>query len=263
VWSSRWPRDGSQYPRPAYWPATAGLGHQAEANAPRLDDPRVDEIVARGPSLDALQGGTGYGNLVRREWLDPSRGWRQGFSDLEREFPLLTTLGRYRTHSQTEILDNEWQDYHNPRRTQILYILAKAPAEFSGAYLTAILAIVRAPFRPALAPLDRDDEFIAYGQRFGWGGAPDFHPYLGGFCDFDPKVADERTKDLVGRINNLPRTMTQAFINLYERVIQELQRRINANPRPPADQIAAMQQEISQSQAKIDQLNQYLQSLPQ
>ncbi len=277
AWSSRPPRNGMQYPRPANWPVTANVGAGGSGAHPPMDDPRVNYPVARGPVLP-------LGTVVNASLLDPSRGFRQGSSHIERAFPLLKRLGAYALSARTDLLDNAWPFWrqglysNSERRIPVLYILARAPADMAQAYVQAVYAILRAPFREDLRPLDRDDEFDAYNRRFGrGGGSPDFHPVLASFCSLDRTVADQRVQDLIDRIQGredrdrngnvtrrvrgVPETMTRAFIGLYQWVIQQLQAQLGTTPPPPPGQIAAIQAEIDQLQGKIDVLQKFLGTL--
>ncbi len=165
AWSTRPPRTGFQYPRPENWPLTANLGAGRAADFPPLDDPRVYHPVVRGPTLP-------FGTTVNSAVLDPSRGFRQGSSGIWRQFPLLRRMGGYSLSAGTNLLDNLWQFWrqglrsNSHRRIPVLYGLAQAPAAYAQAYVRAVLAILRFPLRNDLRPLDRDDEFWAYGQRF-------------------------------------------------------------------------------------------------
>ena len=94
---------------------------------------------------------------------------------------------------------NLWLGSNLTPRIPVIYEYDKKK-EMSAAYVQAVMAILNAPFNNALKPLDQDDEFIFYGQLFGWGGAPDFYPRLAGFCDVDRSLADERVQDLIDRI---------------------------------------------------------------
>lgn len=278
AWSTRPPRTGFQYPRLQNWPATANLGAGRAADFPPLDDPRVYHPVARGPTLP-------WGTTVNSALLDPSRGFRRGWSDIRRTFPLLRRMGTYGLSAGANLLDNLWQfwrqglDSNSDRRIPVLYALAQAPPAYAQAYVRAVLAILRFPLRNDLRPLDRDDEFQAYGQRFPQLriGVPDFHPRPAGFCSLDRAVADGAVADLLDRITGrvdrdasgnvtrripgVPENMTRAFIGLYRAVIQELQTQMNATPPPPPDQRATIQAEIDQLQAKIDILQKFLQTL--
>jgi hypothetical protein len=268
LWSTRYPRTASANPRPTYWPQGAGLGVAAGGNLTELDDPRVDQPVARGPLP-----GT---NSVNSDLLDPTRGLRVGSATLSQGYAMLRNLGTYRLQAGTAMLDDVWQyarmglPANFYRRIPVIYALQTAAASYTAAYVNAVVAIYyNAALLAALRPLDRDDEFIYYGQLFGWGGAPDFHPRLNGFCDDDRATAEPRVEELIIRIrgqkdppmSDLAERMARAFINLYQRAIQEYQGLLAAQPPPSAAERAAMQAQISQLQAKIDQLNRFLQTL--
>jgi hypothetical protein len=262
VFSTRWPRTGTNDPRPAYWPQSAQRGVQGPDKVPELDDPSVDQVVARGPQL-------ANGTQVNRDLLDPTRGLRQGTASMTRGYPMLGRMGQYRVHAETTLLDDKWQyqrmglGSNNQRRIPVIYALAKAPASLSSQYTQAVVAIYRSPLQTQLAPLDNDDEFIGYGMRFGWGNrAPDFHPRVQQFCDLDRELADERVGQLVeriegadirdssGRVRHVPSVaerMAQAFIGLYRRVIRAL------DGQSPGE--AAM------LQRKIDTLQEFVDSL--
>ncbi|MBN1909450.1 MAG: hypothetical protein JW818_06915, partial [Pirellulales bacterium] len=260
VWASRHPRSGMA--RPANWqlPEREKGAHGASPIA-ALDDPRINLPVVRGP----IPGAT-----VHDQVLDPTRGAREGWSKLHRDFPLLPSMGPYDLRADIDLLDREWQHREmglwttRERRMPVIYELPQASAATVDAYLAAAVAIVYAPFREDLYPLDRDPEFIYYSQRFAgsltfpYHGAPDFHPRLnvscGGTCQAScgldhPGVQREveRTiKRIQGgrengvRIPSLAERMTQAFISLYKAVQRELEAQISVEPPPPAGQISAM-----------------------
>ena len=267
LWSTRWPRWGATDPRPDFWPQTAGVAAGGAGHAPMIDDPRVNQPVARGPLTGAE---------VNVDLLDPTRGLREGSSNLTRGFAMLRTMGTYHLNANTVMLDDRWQypqmglGANRQRRVPVIYALQKAPAGLVNAYVQAAVAILRAPFRDALKPLDRDDEFIFYGTLFGWGAsAPNFHPRLSGFCSLDRPLADDRVNNLIDRIQgkkdpkipDLAERMTRSFIGLYQRAIQAYNGQMNAVPPPPPGGIGAMQGQINQLQQKIDTLNQFLQTL--
>lgn len=260
LWQTRWMRSWGSDPRPAFWPAAGQSQAGGIGNTPALDDPRVNQPVARGPLPAAT---------VHPQLLDPTRGAREGSADLTRDFPLLAKIGPYRLRADGRLLDDQWQfprmgmSSNVQRRIPILYALAKAPASMSNAYIQAVLAIARAPFLAALAPLDRDDEFIRYRA-----GAPDFHPYLRRFCSTDRELVDRRVGELIDRIRGkkddprvqgVPERMTSAFIGLYRQVIAANEAMLKATPPPP--NAAQLQAEIDQLKAKIDTLNEFLQKL--
>ncbi len=167
VWESRWPRSGPT--RPSYWPATATMEASDQGNVAAMDDSRVDLPVARGP----LQGAT-----VNSELLDPTRGLREGLAEMKRRCAYLPKMGEYPLNAQTWLIDDKWQ-YQTPkmgmgnnwlRRIPVIYYpLAAASRSLVNAYTQAVMAVESAPFRPQLAPLDSDPDFIYYSWFFGGG----------------------------------------------------------------------------------------------
>lgn len=274
LWNTRWPRSGETNPRPDYWPAAAGLGAAGAGNAPAIDDTRVDLPVSRGPL--PLAGAT-----VNDDLLDPTRGLRQGTASLTRQYAMVAKMGSFHLDAASVLLDDRWQhgqmawSYggdtitvpgNTSWRIPVIYAIQTAAARYAGSYVDAVVAIYYASFRDALAPLDRDDEFIKYR-----GSAPDFYPRLNRFCSLDHELADARVNDLIDRIQGRddPRVpevaerMTEAFIALYESVIRQYRNQINATPPPSQTEIAAMRAEIKQLEKKIDILEQYLKTLQQ
>ncbi len=267
LWSSRWPRSTVGNPRPKYWPATAGIATRANANVPQLEDPRVDRPVARGLLP--------FGTVVHTELLDPSRAPRHTSSEITRAYPLLAKMGKYHLEANTRLLDNKWQYLrmswsktgyslrgNRKRRIPVIYDLAKAPREMVDAYIEVLRAILNAPLARRLDPLDRDDEFLYYR-----GYAPDFHPELVKFCSLDHAVADAHVENLIDRIQGNPnrrppipslaKRMTREFIGLYESVVDQLQKRLDAQPPPSAAERVAILSEINQLQAKLEQLHRF------
>ena len=265
LWSTRWPRSGASNPRPGYWPQSAGVGTGGAGNVAELDDPRVYQPVARGPMVGAE---------VNADLLDPTRGLRRGSATLTRGYAMLSKMGSFQIEANTLMLDGRWQypqmglSSSWRRRIPVIYLLQTAPPNLVTSYVQAVVAIYYASFQEALRPLDNDEEYIYYGQLFGWGGAPDFHPRLNRFCSLDRSLADERVEDLIDRIqgrddprvSSLAERMARAFIGLYERVIREYETLLGADPPPSAAQRAAMQAEIGQLRQKIDTLNQFMQT---
>jgi len=272
VWSTRWPRSAGGDPRPAMWPESAGIGAAALDSWAVADDARANHRVARGPLAP-------WAN-VNEELLNPARGPRGGNASIRRIFPMRGRMGSYQLQASNPLLDDLWQyrrmglSSNWQRRIPVIYALAQAPASYSQAYVAAVLAILNNPNRTALYPLDRDDEFLGYAARFGWGsGAPDFHPRLSRFCSLDHETAQENVDELVDRIvgrtetdedgnvtehtPSLAEHMTRAWIGLYHRVINELEALMAENP----GQSGVLQAEIDQLQQKIGVLEEYLASL--
>jgi len=279
AWGNRSPRTTGNNPRPSCWfPASASTNQGGTADMPNQLDPWSGYPVVRGPLVGAA---------VRARLLDPRRGARHGSAGLQRRFPLLARLGSYDLQAQTHLLDNKWQFAGTSmwsnwqRRVPVIYELQQVDPALVLAYTQSVREIIYAPFREDLWPLDRDDEFIYYRNLFGWQrGIPDFHPRLPGPCggrcraecglDRDTvqlRVDDlidriqgsaERNQDGTRRVSSLPQRMTRAFIRLYQNAIREFQNRIAADPPPTPGQIAAMQAEIRELEAKIDTLTRFL-----
>ena len=275
AWANRSGRTGDRNPRPDYWPPSGTMGSGGAGELLALDDPRVDHAVVRGPLP--------YDTIVNEDLLDPTRGPRHGWSDLRRDFPMLARMGEYRMHADEFLLDGKWQHRRMgiwstwARRIPVLYELAQAEAGVVDAYIQAAVAIAYAPFREDLRPLDRDDEFIAYSNRFAdsetfpYHGAPDFHPrlnlpcgsYCRSSCRADHGLVAERVEDLVDRIqgnpeegqDSLAERMAGSFIRLYEAVIRELENDELENDGGPH------QAEIAELQDKIDTLRRFQETL--
>lgn len=282
LWSSRWPRNPNRTPRPENWPAPGTMAAGGTADAPQLDLPPVNLPVARGPALP-------FGAVVNHDLLDPTTGLREGNSAMDRSFPMLAGLGRYNVNARTDLLDNKWQfqrmdwpamgtdiPWNDYRRIPVIYAFPSSDPGLMDAYVAAVAAIYYAPFRPDLFPLDRDDEFRYYIRRFSYSQrfrsrvsrVPDFHPNLARYCGLDHGEVQPLVDDLVDRIqgsverdaNGNRRTpgvamrMTDAFINLYEAVIDELNDLIDGTPPATPAEMAAMRAEIADLEEKIETL---------
>ena len=211
-------------------PGLLGHGRPAATGHSRADQPAI-----RGPLL---------GNIVVTANCWILRGILQGSASISRQFPLLGRLGRYRLDAANHLLDDKWQHrqmeipYTDWPRIPYIYTLLQPPVATIDAYTQAVVAIYYAPFRPQLAPLDHDDEFIAYGRLLGLGSPPDCYPRLAGFCSVDRSVADPLVQNLIDRIQGRARlnpvpslavTMTQAFLTCYNAVLTRGQAMITAD----------------------------------
>lgn len=278
VWSSRWPRTRSAFPRPTYWlPPESGMGAVAAGDVAELDDPRVDLPVVRGPLPS--------GFVVNERLLDPARGLRRGNALREDDYPLLPGIGPYDLTAEHRFLDDKWQYQRTNwpaegarlpvnawRRIPVIYRLPQVSPGLVSAYLAAANAILSSPTRADLGPLEtwKDDEYIDYSLRFGWPlTRRDFHPRLRRFCSLSSATAAERAQSVVDRVQGRGRRgdpgwipgvaweLTRARIALYRRVIRELTARISAVPPPSAAEIASMTAEIADLEAKIEVLEEF------
>lgn len=226
VWGTRWPRTVGNTPRPAYWPTAAGVSVAGPMPLPEIDDPRVDQPVARGP-LPGVQ--------VQRDLLDPTRGLREGSSDIARRYPMLATLGGYHLEAHTWLLDDKWQyqrmglSHNRDLRSWRLYNIEMPNIV---ARMRSAQVEVGAEFHrqmpdlySLLSPLDNDSDF--------WqlrGGAPNFYPRLRRTCTLDRGEVNRRVEDLIDRIvgapeknppiRSLARRMRTSFRNLYRDAAQ-------------------------------------------
>lgn len=266
AWRNRSGRGGFHLPRPAIWPATAQLGAASLGNAPALDHPALNQPVVRGQLPN--------GFVVNTRLLNPTVELLSGNSLLDRDLPLLPRLGRYRLDQHQVLLDTRWQypsmtsldGQHIPanrfRRIPFIYQLPKTDRALSSAFAAALDAIVGAPFRHELEPLDRDQEI-----RDWYGYYHEFHPRIQHFCSADRSlVQQEYVPELVQRIERLPRTMTNFFLGMYreqkafyQSQLQSLQNRPGANQA----QIAHLQALISELDKKIQQLQDFTDQLNQ
>jgi len=279
LWASRWPRNASLTPPQRYWPPPGSVGQAATEPMAPLDLPEVHLQVARGPDLP-------LGGVVNEPLLDPTLGSYRSDSEMKRAFAMLASLGSYRLKSHSELLDNKWQfqrmywqeqetgiPWNDYRRIPVIYGFPNADPALMQAYVQAVVAIYYAPFRQDLFPLDRDDEFIAYGRRFRWGGAPDFHPDLEQYCGLNHEVVRRLVDRLILHIKGgvetdengqnphpvpgVALTMTDAFLALYRHVIQTLQGLLDAEPPPSSVDAAAMKAEIAELEGKIQILEKF------
>ncbi len=270
AWRARHDRAEYSYPRPDNWPAGAASGHDGPE---RLQVP--GDVVAAVDVNRLVPPGAAP---VTADLFDPARGLQHGWATLDRRYAMLGNLGLFHLRGKSWLLDDKWQyqemglSSNQEHRSPLVYALPKISGE---AYVTTALRLYFTfyrdlPWKDALAPLDRDGEFIYFSQLFGWGsGAPDFQPRLDRFCSLDRSLADDCVKRLIDRIqgqkdphlSDVAERMTRALIGLYRRAIQGYQGLIGANPPPPPDQTATIQAQIHQLQQKIGILNRFQQTL--
>jgi hypothetical protein len=162
----------------------------------------------------------------------------------------LPLLNDYTFDLQHPLVDGKWQYWqlgvrgNRGRRFPVLYPdLPDANPQLKAPFDQSYQRIVTFPLRPALFVLDRDVEFLR------WYGPPprDFHPRLPGFCSLDVmSVQGDNVPRLIERIERVPRTMTEAFLRMYESELNMLLA-IPPGSRSPAQnaRIAELQQNIA------------------
>lgn len=256
AWRTRYDRAVGPLGNHTSWPPPASMGVSPLGPNGNLESAALNHRVVRGPTLGTF--------LVESERLDPTRGGAMGTSGRTWVPPLLPKLGAAAMNQQHPLLDGKWQYSQMGipstfyRRIPYLYVLPQAPPELKAAYLAAVEAVQTAPFRPALAVLDRDEEIRAW-----YGSYHNFHPQVR-FCDFDlARVATNQRASLVRRIqgglttqrprNGIPGQLARYWINMYTQQLNAMK----AAGATPADSPAAATLE-----ALIETLKAYLNTLP-
>jgi hypothetical protein len=256
AWSSRSPRQPDAFPVPIGATHIDRIERNVYDLMENLDTAALHQPVARGPLP--------MGNRVNSDLLNCNREAVSAQALVERQFPLLTSMGPYRLEAHTTLLSGRWQHGEmgmvrtGERRIPVIYQLTEAPEELLQAFLRVVRAVLDPRLQWALRALDHDDEFIGYQQRLAgspimvWADSPpDLHPTLGLICTHDPTRVRQRVDELIKQIKDVPKTLTLTFRTLYERVIQELEWRIAHDSSLSAAEIRAMIEEIQQCRAKI------------
>lgn len=264
VWRTRGDRRGATDPPLTGWPASATLAVMPVANPPLFpQDPFAPHAVVRGPVLRDPQSSDPESQLiVDTRMLNLSGSLDMGLASINRQFPVFPQIGRVNLRATQLLLDSEWQfrdmGYGNNISRRIFWLYQfTAPQqvqELALAYQQAAMKVhIQLSQSQVLAPLDNDDEFIAY-----YGSAPDFHPVINNGCTLNRFQAYPDQQDLITRIQGprgggrggVPDRMASAFIRMYQSQINDL----NQQAPPP-------QAQIDQIQAKIDQLQRFRGSL--
>ena len=272
--------DGLVAARHEGWASRSGRNWRASppasgraAGAPNASlQPDVAQVREQHP---VIHGPMPMGNLVNPDLLDPTRGMSQGSSQFRGRYPMLQSLGVYRVQSRLNLLDGKWNHpemgiANSSWRIPLLYTLATdVPATYPIAYLRAVIAILNPALQQALRPLDRDDEYLYYRARFGWQGSqPHFYRYFPErLCTFDHAAVQKRVDQLVDDIQgkapsqrSVARWVAEWFRdNLYGRAIWELK---NLLATAPPGQVAAIQAEIAELEAKWKALDDFARSIP-
>lgn len=290
AWGNRWPRNTGTAPRPANWPASGSIGHGGGQIA-SLDDARARHPVIRGelPPVD-----------VDEDLFDPSRGMDHGSASLTRRYPFLSQMGTYHLEAHTGFLENTWP-YHRTyrpnsqhwshdqagdgnyaRRIPDIYVLPSTDPQLSDAFYRAMMTLLFAPYRRDLRPLDYDNEFRYFIERY-WDPLDPNRPSVPNFvsgrqlpslCSLDTSRVRTEVDRLIDRIKGvtdangnhnppgLARDMAQTFRNFFQRVIDRLNFLLGATPPPSGADQARMRSEIADLESKIQILDGYLKILP-
>jgi len=279
AWRVRWPRTGQGENRPLdkVWPDPAVMRVETAAGVDGLDDPSIQQPVVRGP----LDNGWGVNNR-----LNPASSQIafRGVTSIEKQYPLMTSLGSYRSGDiQHFLTDGTWRiaqmgAANYSRRSFLLYELPETDQSLPDAFASSVDAITNMPLYAALSVLDDDQEFLKYR-----GFTPDFHPTINtNMQELDRQViydtvvvplidgVDSRDRVVLGRISRLPQTMTRSFLNMYNAEIAEQEQLIQTledmqdDPATPAATLAQIPQQIAAAEAiiaeiepKVEQLEEY------
>jgi hypothetical protein len=256
AWRARSPRHWNIVPPPANWqPEQARTGRDAGPALQQGVDPQLEQHeVARGPQIGTFK--------VYRDVLDPTRGVLLGEARLRQRYPMLRPMGPLQYDLEHEVLNDQFRYWEMRlpntvhRRIPTLYELPRVGG-LSQAFIAAAGEILRVAQQGGLAPLDRDAEI-----RYYLGHYVDFHPRVAHFCGLDAEsVREVQVQRLIDRIQgsqsrpsrpgtpNLAETMTQFHIDMYDRLINQLQAQLN-DPSTPPSQYPAIQQQINALQQR-------------
>lgn len=262
VWRQRYPRNGATDPRMPEWPSRGTMSVTAAQPDVIQGDPFSQYIAVRGPTITEPNDGRSF--MVNPDLLDINFNLEQGNSDIRVNYPLLPQWTGPRFRPEHQLLDSQWRfaemrlggNFSHRLIPLYSYRYGQDVQALSEEYVNAAMAILNAPFRRDLMPLDQDDEFYAY-----TGSAPDFYRlvHLIRGCtldvtDIQQTEVQRAVRSIEGRTGGgrggLPELMARRFIALYRNRIQQLQ----ALDPPP-------QAEIDQLQEKIDQLTRFQSTL--
>ncbi len=256
MWRSRPLRGGEWESPPGTWPQDAAA---RVAESPPIDDlgNLLVAPVAHGPLPNGF---------TVHDTLDGRRGAREGVADVDRPYPLLTSLGRYESGEiDSPLLVYRWpcseMNLANiSRRTKTLYELPATDQSLPMAVSNAAEDMFAMPNWSDLQPLDADADILQY-----YGHYLDFHPrirhpYASGrivdprYCETDREIVyddqvtrlvdtlDAKGKAQLHEISYLPRRMTSTFLGMYEAELDQHLANIDAweeqiealkNPPPP------------------------------
>lgn len=215
VWRVRWPRTGSNAPRPddKVWPADARMTAVVDAPLTAIDDPAIEHPVVRGPLPN------GFEVLPA---LDPDhRGALLGIGEIDRTYPMLPKLGQYHSGEiENSLLDEKWSvaqmgiHSNETRRSFSIYQFPEAPAHLAEAVRSAAQALIE---------IASDDAFDVMERVIR-----DYHPRIyANIYSLDPQEVRERKvkpvvdhfgnngRVVLGQISRIPRQMTEDFLRMF------------------------------------------------
>ena len=287
TWRSIGLKTGSAYPNPINWRATGatmGLMPGQPVNPTRMNpiwnQGDLTQAAVRGQPIAPAIIDPATGNLIgmgNQQYMEMVNNAQIGVANLSKQMPLLPKLKKAEITPMLPILNPfwrfedmaaksvdgngyPWSMRNNGDWRLFKWYLLEAyqlpngdVQQFFSDYQAADQAIQQFQSPGPLAPLDRDDEFMAAGRV----PPPDFYPRVGG-CEANPVIVQQTIIASRGGLimqiegprgggkGGVPDNMANAFIQFYQQQVDMLSRMT------PPDQ-----QQISSLQQKIQQLKQF------
>lgn len=156
------------------------------------------------------------------------------------------------------------------RRIKVLYQLPQTDPALPQAFQAAVMDAVSIPHLASWSVMDQDADWLEYR---GW--APNYYPRIRHRCTLDRDVMRKREVERLvdvwqpnlgewrlGSISRLPSTMTNSFLGMFRSTLSQFQAELNSVPPPPPDRVAYLQMHIPILEAKISQLEQFQNRIP-
>lgn len=278
AWKALEQRSGQGDPHPGNWPGDATLRSSTANSSPVPFDPFAGQVVARGPVV--VDPVTGEFLPVQAGYLDMRQHLVEGEAAISRPYPLLQSLpGDLAFRRDHVVFDGTRFQFpsmnlgsNTTRRVPGLYPMfleSRAPDE-AQEYLDAAFAVYTDPNEDALRPLTGGDPEVQdlLGQR-----SPNFQPTIlrgsdwrmtqipqvrtrvPDYCEANPgTVRSERVEPFIRAIRNVPHSVADYYLGVYQRAINQLQ---NLDPQPDG-----VEQLLEELRAKRDQVRRFRASLP-
>ncbi|MBS0263591.1 MAG: hypothetical protein JSS02_16740 [Planctomycetes bacterium] len=285
AWRAVGLRGGQKYPNPLNWRVDGATMGQAPSQPinPNVLNPvwnqgDLTQAALRGQPLAQFitdpNTGRQFG-MGNQQYMELGNSTSIGVADLTRKLPLLPKMRQMHVQPKHPLFDPLWRfedmagksvdangypwsmRNNGDWRLYKWYLLEAsqlpdgAVQEKYGQYQMADQMIKQSPGQAALTVLDRDDEFMAWGQV----PPPDFYPTVGG-CEMNPQMVEMNLISgrggLISRIEGprgggrggVPDAVVSAFIRLYQQQLQMAQQQ-----QPPDPQVTGpLQQKIQELQ---------------
>jgi hypothetical protein len=266
IWRSRPMWGASNDPKPSnWWPNSATMGTSSDNRISQVDlvwnQSDIAQPWIKGPIYAVA---SGYLVVRDKRVNEMSEGVSKGVANVSLKFPFMPSLGNMTLSADHPLVDHTWQFHsmgygrNNQRRAKDWWNVEDSQdwAGLKQVFLQADERIRTNPDRELMRPLDRDPDLIAGGYSF------DFYPGGGfGGCVND---LQQMQASVMGR-GQLPDHITggnrQAGVNQrmamsYIRMYTDEMNALLMLPNPPQTRIAQLQQ-------WIDELTQFIATLPQ